>query len=349
MQRFFTADAVTSLDDIRKCLADPKHWRVGYSACELANSWVSAGDFPPAVRQVMQANLLFADARLIEAFFERKVDLGTPGHPSQNDILVYAEARGGHVAIAVEGKVKESFDRYVRDKEMTPGLHARLEDLCKRLEVDPAAVQQIRYQLLHRSVSALLEAERYGAEHALMLVHSFCPHDTSFEDYRAFAGVLGFAPETVRVNRIIGSKRLGNVRLHLGWVRDTSTVNIQASSQDSGFHAVPPDPEVRQGTAEQTRCTHPTQTIQQIRQAIRPTGAQPKLSRSVSSNISSGFKRATGGQDYKDYFDQNLRSRIADLGANLGVPTDLLVDLVVAIRGCPASQKSQMLNEIMSK
>lgn len=247
MQRFFTADAVTSLDDIRKRLADPiKHWRVGYSAYELANSWVSADDFPPTVRQVMQANPLFADARLIEAFFERKVDLGTPGHPSQNDILVYAEARGGHVAIAVEGKVKESFDLYVCDKKKTPGLLARLVDLCKRLEVDPAAVQQIRYQLLHRSVSALMEAERYGAEHALMLVHSFCPHDTSFEDYRAFAAILGLAQETVQVNRITGSRQLGTVRLHLGWVRDTPTVNVHASSHGSSFHAVPPDPEVRQ-------------------------------------------------------------------------------------------------------
>jgi len=173
----------------------------------------------------MDANPLFAGARLIEAFFERKVYLETPGHASQSDILVYAKLASGFVAIAVEGKVKESFDRYVRDKEMTPGLEARILNLCDRLEIGPDQVQTIRYQLLHRAVSAVLEAERYGAEYALMLVHSFCASDTSFDDYRDFAVLLGFTENAVHVNAIAGFKQLGNVQLHLGWVRDTPTVD----------------------------------------------------------------------------------------------------------------------------
>lgn len=44
-----------------------------------------------------------------------------------------------------------------------------------------------------RRVSALLEAARYGASEALMLVHSFDATDASFGDYRAFATALGLS------------------------------------------------------------------------------------------------------------------------------------------------------------
>ncbi len=348
MQRFFTVDAVANLEDVRKRLADPiKHWRKGYSAFELANTWISADDFPPSVCQAFDAYPLFRGARLIEAFFERKVKLETPGHPSQNDILVYATLSDGFLAIAVEGKVRETFDRYVFEKEMTPGVENRILNLCNRLEISPDKVQRIRYQLLHRAVSAILEAERYGAEHALMLVHSFCPNDTSFGDYRDFATLLGFTESAVQVNRIVGFKQLRNVQLHLGWVRDTPTVDNRMSTQDSGIHTHR-HLELRQGEANMTQPVPPTQIIQQIKRAIRKTGAARKRSSTVSSNISSGFKSATRGQDYKEFYSPDLRSNVAHLGAELGVEIPLLVDFVVAAKDLDAATKSQILDEILS-
>jgi hypothetical protein len=296
----------------------------------------------------MNAYPLFEGARLIEAFFERKVELGTPGRPSQNDILVYAKLSSGYLAIAVEGKVREPFDKYVFEKETTPGVEARILGLCDRLEISPDKIQRIRYQLLHRAVSAILEAERYGAEHALMLVHSFCARNTSFDDYRDFATLLGITENAVQVNQILGFKQLRNVQLHLGWVRDTPTVDNRTSVQDSGIHAHLLHLELRQGEANMTQSTRPTRTIQQIKQAIRKTGATQKLSRTVSSNISSGFKKETGGQDYKDFYDADMRSKIARLGANLGVEISLIVDFVVAVRDLDAATKDQMIDELLS-
>lgn len=348
MQRFFTVDAVTSLEDIRKRLADPvKHWRKGYSAYELADKWVNADDFPQAVRQVMDAYPLFDGARLIEAFFERKVELETPGRPSQNDILVYAKLSNGFLAIAVEGKVKEPFDKYVFQKEMTPGVEARILNLCDRLEISADAVQSIRYQLLHRTVSAVLEAERYGAEHALMLVQSFCASNTSFADYHDFATLLGFPENAIQINQILGFKQLGNVKLHLGWVRDTPTVDSPMSVQDSGILSFP-RLALDQGEANMTQSSLPTRIIQKIKQAIRKSGATPKASRTVSSNISSGFKKETGGQDYKEFYDDGMRSRIARLGAELGVETSLIVDFVVAAKDLDRDTKNECLDEILS-
>ena len=84
---------------------------------------------------------------------------------------------------------------------------------------DDAAENQ-RYQLLHRTVSAILEAERYGAEHALMLVHSLRTADTSFEDYRDFALLLGFAENAIQGQpNCRCTNSLEDVRLHLGWVK----------------------------------------------------------------------------------------------------------------------------------
>ena len=48
----------------------------------------------------------------------------------------------------------------------------------------------IRYQLLHRTVSALLTARAFHAGTAVMLVHSFSPESRWREDFEALAGAL---------------------------------------------------------------------------------------------------------------------------------------------------------------
>ena len=73
----------------------------------------------------------------------------------------------------------------------------------------------MRYQLLHRSVSAVIEAKRFNAAHAVMLVHSFSQSHQWFEDYAVFAALLG---AEVAVNRIVSVGERDGVQLHLGWV-----------------------------------------------------------------------------------------------------------------------------------
>jgi hypothetical protein len=82
------------------------------------------------------------------------------------------------------------------------------------LELDRDAVGGIGYQLLHRTASCVLEARRFGARHAVMLVHSFSQELEHFEDYAAFVGLYG---QTVEANRLIEARRLGDITLYLGW------------------------------------------------------------------------------------------------------------------------------------
>ena len=85
-------------EDIIPSLAKgEKHWRKGYSAYELATSWVGAGDIPTSVRSVLSGVPCFRAPVLREGIFERTTDLGTPGRRSQTDLLAIVDTASGPV------------------------------------------------------------------------------------------------------------------------------------------------------------------------------------------------------------------------------------------------------------
>ena len=216
---FFAGKPLGTPHDARAYLADPiKHWRPDHSALELATSWIGSGGFPPSVAEVLASSATYEGCSLIEGFFEREVDLGTRGRPSQTDLLALVQLADGYGVIAVEGKAREPFGPIVSEWNDGPGKQARLVDLCKQLELDEADVGDLRYQLLHRTVSALLEARRYRAREALMLVHSFDPDDSSLDAYQAFAAALGVT--NAALGALTTAKTLGDVTLRLGWVKE---------------------------------------------------------------------------------------------------------------------------------
>ena len=92
----------------------------------------------------------------------------------------------------------------------------RLEYLCAVLGLTPKPNDDIRYQFLHRTASAIIEANRFYAKHAVMLVHSFSQTDEGFTDYKRF---LSLFTVTGEVNRIISVGRVSGVDLHFAWVR----------------------------------------------------------------------------------------------------------------------------------
>ena len=196
------------------------HWKKGYSAYELAHSWVNAdNDIPASVRSVLDTCSDYADAALVEGLFERDVDLRTRGRRSQTDLLTFVKFVHGYAVIAVEGKVDESFGDLVSTwNDDSPGKELRLEALCASLGLRVADVGGIRYQLLHRTASAIYEAQRYRTMWAVMLVHSFSATDASFHDFQAFAECMGIPVQAV--NRVSEERECEGIRLRLAWVRD---------------------------------------------------------------------------------------------------------------------------------
>jgi hypothetical protein len=211
---------VTKPEDVIDHLAKKeKDWRPDHSAQELAESWFeSRADFPVTVRQVLATAPEYSQAELVDAFFEREVELDSLGRNSQTDLMVIAGLGNELGVIAVEGKVEESFAEPVAKWNTSAGKQNRLVGLCSALGIDHTQLQQIRYQLLHRTVSAILEAKRYRTRHALMLVHSFSSSHRWFDDFSAFSRVMGIPLDAP--GKCSAVKECDGVSLRLAWVAD---------------------------------------------------------------------------------------------------------------------------------
>jgi hypothetical protein len=195
------------------------HWKSGHSAQELAVAWSSAeNNFPASVQATLKSNPEYGHAELVDAFFEREVDLGSSGRNSQTDLMVILGLADELAVMAVEGKVEESFAELVSEWNTTPGKQGRLERLCETLGLDPAAVGGIRYQLLHRTASAIYEAKRYRCRRAIMLVHSFSRTHRWFEDFAAFSRIMDLP--IARPDILSAAKICAGVALRLAWVAD---------------------------------------------------------------------------------------------------------------------------------
>lgn len=218
MPRFFSpADDPT---DWQRLLAEPdKQWKSGYSAKSLAYSWTDARGFPKEVHAALDGADIGAlrDLEFLVGLPEYEVPLPGGRRPSQNDIFVLAKGCDGLVAITVEGKVAESFDLPVDERfsDPTAGQTRRLAFLLNLLALDRDAVGLVGYQLLHRTASALLEAERFNARHAVMLVHSFSPSLDHFDDFARFLGLYG---PKAQPGEVVMAREFGSISLYLGWV-----------------------------------------------------------------------------------------------------------------------------------
>lgn len=210
----------TSPEDWRRLLADPeKQWRKGYSARELAERWEGASGFPNEIQS------LLADAEdpqlhnleMLLAIPEYQVGLPGGSRPSQNDLFVLARTGDNRLSvIMVEGKVNESFGPTLGEwlQNASPGKMKRLTFLCDQLGISPQHTPPtIRYQLLHRTVSALLMARRFTARYA-MIVHSFSQEHRWPEDYEAF---LELFAARGHINTLTFLTSITDIQLFAGW------------------------------------------------------------------------------------------------------------------------------------
>jgi len=216
--------------DWKPLLAQPnKHWKKGKSAMELAICWQYSKDFPESVIKTFRNSSTPCfnkdiDIEMLFAFPEYEVPLhGSDKSPSHNDIYVIAKADGKLISIMVEGKVDEIFDevvsKWIEDKKDKSGKPKRLEFLLKNLGLKEEQVQNIPYQLLHRTYSAIYGAKMILAKDALMLVHSFSEKDSHFEDFKQFVQLFELSAQK---DLIVGPKELNGIDLYFGWVKDDS-------------------------------------------------------------------------------------------------------------------------------
>lgn len=208
--------------DWKALLAEPqKHWKRGYSARALAYCWQEADGFPEPVKDVFKKSgiRLFQNIELLLAFPEYKVPLPGGRRASQSDVFVLAKGNNQLVSIAIEGKVSEPFGDTIAQwtEDSTEGKQERLKYLLNELRLRDSQVHAIRYQLLHRTASAVIEAKKFNAKNALMLVHSFSQSDEWFDDYCQFLALFGLS--RITPDSLVFAKSINGIDLHFGWVR----------------------------------------------------------------------------------------------------------------------------------
>lgn len=195
------------------------------AAASLATCWEASGDaLPKDVR-----NLL--DASLVLAFTDVRPLIMLPGYgttPSDaktsvgTDLLVLARGQAGLVAMSVGGAIGDGLGDFVSDRlqKEAPGEIACMEAMQAELELslplNACPMISIKSRCLSLAAEAVLAAKEFGAETALMLIHSFSDRSAGFEDFRRFASLFGVSVAPDMIARI---PRTCPPDLYIGWCR----------------------------------------------------------------------------------------------------------------------------------
>jgi hypothetical protein len=121
----------------------------------------------------------------------------------------------------VEGKAREDFGPTVsqwRRKTSTKGYHLRWDHVLENTGPLESVPEDIRYQLLHRTASAVIVARRLHAACAVMIVQSFVPSDKEnhFGDFAKFVALYN---RDAAKGRLIFLNDVGGVHLYCGWAQ----------------------------------------------------------------------------------------------------------------------------------
>lgn len=121
----------------------------------------------------------------------------------------------------IEGKASEPFDKIIKDWNNSDGKLCRFEFLAEKLEINNniSDCNDLRYQLFHRTVSAILIAEQFFAKKAIMIVHSFSQSNEWFNDYLEFVRLLNPSINS-KIDEINKCKTLSSgIDLYIGWIK----------------------------------------------------------------------------------------------------------------------------------
>jgi hypothetical protein len=145
---------------------------------------------PPEVARILSPVVGSIEPLIIVP--EHKTPLPGGRRESQSDVFLLARHATGTVACTIEGKVDEPFGPTVGQQMLSAsaGQTERMSYLCDRLGLS-GCPEEIHYQLLHRTASALIEADRFDASEAAMIVHSFSPTRKWFGAFARFVALLG--------------------------------------------------------------------------------------------------------------------------------------------------------------
>lgn len=196
-----------------------KQWQEGRSAMELARRWLP-GRIPEEVRRLLDGTEAFAGFAPERGDAESKTPLDAYGGNTRNhDLVVKGRTPGARANLDIEGKADETFgetiaqrlaaaEAYLQKNPWSNAL-ARVRELCAAVfGLEPEAVGELRYQLLHAIAASLIRARADEADRVAFIVHEFrsaCVREAqaaaNAADLAAFVRALGRDPSTICAGR----------------------------------------------------------------------------------------------------------------------------------------------------
>lgn len=203
----------------KQLFADPeKHWKPGMPTRALAHCWESGEGMPSEVRRVLDDDPETRNARPLFVVPEYQVSLPGGSRPAHNDIWLLAEGSGGLISISVDGKGRESFGISVKEwfAGKPAGKEKRLRYICEQLEIPFPPPDELKYSLLQRATSAVIEARRFKAPLAVLMIHSFSSSDQGMEHFNNLLSVMGLK---ARGGELVSRKLSDGSRIGFAWAR----------------------------------------------------------------------------------------------------------------------------------
>ena len=208
-----TGRPLTRPEAIRSLLPPSRahHFKVGRSMAEAARCWMEEpGRLPPEVSAVVGED----KASSVHFEYEQAV---YGGGKSQTDVMAFA----GSSVIAVEAKVDEEAGPTVEawlagQKTEAKNRSAALARYSVEIGVAETALMPLRYQFLHRALSAALVANARRADKAWMIVQLFPSASGGFDpvtqrSFQSFVDTLSnqiaFAGRQVSIALILSEQR----------------------------------------------------------------------------------------------------------------------------------------------
>ena len=208
----------TLLDAWKDRLPDPDtQWKPGESAHSLAVRWHGLTGFPPEVSGLLDTLHATRDATFLLATPEHQVPLAGGARASQTDLWLLARTSRGLLSVVVEAIGNQGFDPAVRDEKEETGPPELWAVLRRFLEIEQASDAPVRSRLLHRTATALLEARRFFARGAAVIVQSFSQGREGFGDFQHFVEVMGSRLD--RPGQLVSVAPREGIEMFFGWAQ----------------------------------------------------------------------------------------------------------------------------------
>lgn len=207
-----------SVDAWKDRLPDPDtRWKPGESAHSLAARWHGLTGFPPEVSGLLDTLDATRGATLVLAIPEHQVPLAGGARASQTDLWLLGRTSRGLLSVVIDAVVNQGFDPVVRDPKEETGPAELWAALCRFLEIEQPSDAPVRSRFLHRTATALLEARRFFARGAAVIIHSFSQSCDGFGDFQHFVRVMGGRLE--RPGQLVSVAPREGIEMFFGWAQ----------------------------------------------------------------------------------------------------------------------------------